>query len=140
MSQAARDYLSKIKSANRLIYRLSNTISTLRSSLTSQNYELKSNGVQSSGSKDTLGDTIAKIIDLEAEIDQHIDELVTLKKNTYRVITKIPDLDQQNILIARYIQEKTWNDIAVEKGCGIRCVYRTHKKALESFMSALDSV
>ena len=133
MSQEARDYLSKISAADRLINRLHSTIATLRSSLTSQNYELNPDKVQSSGAKDALGDTIAKIVDLEAEIDQHIDELVEMKKNTYHLIKKIPDLDQQNVLIARYIQGMEWDDLSDDLNFSIAQVYRIHGSALIEF-------
>lgn len=80
---------------------------TLRSSLTSQSYELNPDKVQTSGPKNTLEETVAKIVDLEADINRRIDELVDMKQEAFTMINRIPDLDQQNILIGRYIQLKS---------------------------------
>ena len=38
-----------------------------------------------------------------------------MKQEAFTMISRIPDLDQQNILIGRYIQLKKWEDIALEE-------------------------
>ena len=134
----AKEYLSQIGKVDRLIQRLMNTVSTLRSSLTSQNYQLNPNKVQTSGPKDQLGETMSKIIDLESDINARIDELVDLKKKTFALIKKIPDLDQQNVLIARYVQNMKWDAIATELNHEVRWVYRIHGKGLIAFVSVMD--
>ena len=90
-----------------LIHRLDNTIATVRSSLTSTGCQLKQDKVQTSGPKNTLEETISKIDDLERTINARIDELVDLKGSfTMKAIQILPDFDQQNVLIARYIDGK----------------------------------
>lgn len=132
-TQKAKDYLNQIQKTDRLIKRLTDTASTLRSRLISQNYELKPDRVQSSGSKDPIGETFAKIAELESEINAHIDELVDWKREAHARIGKIADLDQQNILIARYIEGKRWEKISVEINFSIRQVHRIHGAALVAF-------
>ena len=51
---------------------------------------------------------------LEDDINTRIDELVTMKKEAFSMISKVPDLDQQNVLVGRYIQLKKWEDLAAE--------------------------
>ena len=102
LSQRAKEYFAQIRKTDRLIQRLTDTVNTLRSGLTSQSYELKPDKVQTSGPKDTLGETIAKIMSLEDDINTRIDELVTMKKEAFSMISKVPDLDQQNVLVGRY--------------------------------------
>ena len=99
LSQRAKEYFAQIRKTDRLIQRLTDTVNTLRSGLTSQSYELKPDKVQTSGPKDTLGETIAKIMSLEDDINTRIDELVTMKKEAFSMISKVPDLDQQNVLV-----------------------------------------
>lgn len=106
LCQRAKDYFSQIRKTDRLIQRLTDTVNTLRSSLTSTGSQLKQDKVQTSGPKNTLEETITKIIDLEAKINARIDELVSMKQEAFTMINRIPDLDQQNILIGRYIQLK----------------------------------
>lgn len=133
LSQRAKDYFAQIRKTDRLIQRLTDTVNTLRSGLTSQSYELKPDKIQTSGPKNTLEETIAKIVDLEADINRRIDELVNMKQEAFHMISRIPDLDQQNILIGRYIQLKNWEDIAVELNFSTQWVYELHGKGLLAF-------
>ncbi len=70
---------------------------------------------------------------LEDDINARIDELVDMKQEAFTMINRIPDLDQQNILIGRYIQLKKWEDIALELNFSIQWVYELHGKGLLAF-------
>lgn len=131
--QRAKDYFAQIRKTNRLIQRLTDTVHTLRSGLTSQSYELKPDKVQTSGAKDTLGETIVKIMSLEEDINARIDELVDMKKEAFSMISKVPDLDQQNVLIGRYIQLKKWEVLAAEFDYTTQWLFEIHGKALLAF-------
>ncbi len=133
LSQQAKEYFSQIRKTDRLINRLDSTIATLRSSLTSTGSQLKQDKVQTSGPKDTLGETIAKIMSLEDDINTRIDELVTMKKEAFSMISKVPDLDQQNVLVGRYIQLKKWEDLAAEFEYTTQWLFEIHGKALLAF-------
>lgn len=133
LSQQAKEYFAQIRKTDRLIHRLDSTIATLRSSLTSTGSQLKPDKVQTSGAKDTLGETIVKIMSLEDDINARINELVDMKQEAFTMINRIPDLDQQNILIGRYIQLKKWEDIALELNFSIQWVYELHGKGLLAF-------
>ena len=133
LSQQAKDYFAQIRKTDRLIQRLKGTVATLRSGLTSQNYELKPDKVQSSGAKNPLESTMIKILDLERQITARIDELATMRNDTFSMIKNVPDLNQQNILIGRYIQLKEWDDIAVELNFSPKWVLKLHGKALLEF-------
>lgn len=133
LSQQAKEYFAQIRKTDRLINRLDSTIATLRSSLTSTGSQLKQDKVQTSGPKNTLEETITKIIDLEAKINARIDELVTMKKEAFSMISKVPDLDQQNVLVGRYIQLKKWEDLAAEFEYTTQWLFEIHGKALLAF-------
>lgn len=141
LSQKAKEQLSQIKKTDRLIDRLLSTVQTLRSSLTSQSYELQPDRVQTSGPKDRLSETFARIDDLERKINARIDDLIRLKEDILKVIYQISDKDQQNVLIARYVQGGRWEKIAVDLNFSIAQVYRLHGKALVNFgkMIVFDS-
>lgn len=134
LCQRAKDYFSQIRKTDRLIQRLTDTVNTLRSSLTSQNYDLKPDKVQTSGAKDTLGETVVKIIALKDDINARIDELVKQKADAMRRIQNVPDQDQQNILIARYVNGEKWEKIAVDLNFSIAQIYRIHGAALLDFI------
>lgn len=133
LSQQAKEYFAQIRKTDRLINRLDSTIATLRSSLTSTGSQLKQDKVQTSGPKDTLGETIVKIMSLEEDINTRIDELVSMKKEAFSMISKIPDLDQQNVLVGRYIQLKKWEDLAAEFEYTTQWLFEIHGKALLAF-------
>ena len=134
LSQQAKEYFAQIRKTDRLIHRLDSTIATLRSSLTSTGSQLKQDKVQTSGAKDTLGETIVKIMSLEDDINTRIDELVERKADAMRRIQNVPDQDQQNILIARYVNGEKWEKIAVDLNFSIAQIYRIHGAALLDFI------
>ena len=131
--KSAMGYFAQIRKTDRLIQRLKDTVKTLRFSLTSQNYEVKHDKVHTSGSKDTLSETVVKIVSLEDDINARIDELVDMKKEAFNMIGRIPDFDQQNVLIGRYIQMKKWEDLAEEFEYTTQWLFEIHGKALQAF-------
>lgn len=133
LSQQAKDFLNQISRLDALINRLLNTVATERSRLTSIGCELKQDKVQTSGPKNSLEETICKIDELERTINARSDELVDLKNATLKAIQILPDFDQQNVLIARYIDGKKWLDIAFDLNFSISQVYKIHGKALIAF-------
>ena len=136
LSQQAKEYFAQIRKTDRLINRLDSTIATLRSSLTSTGSQLKQDKVQTSGPKNTLEETITKIIDFEAKINARIDELISMKQEAFTMINRIPDLDQQNVLVGRYIQLKKWEDLAAEFEYTTQWLFEIHGKALLAFAKA----
>ena len=73
---------------------------------------------------------IAKMMDLENEINADIDRLVTLKKEILMIIKSIDRAEYQTLLEMRYLCFKSWEKIAVEMGYSIQHIFRIHKKAL----------
>lgn len=79
-----------------------------------------------------MEDIIVKIVDLENEINQDIDMLVDLKSEIMQVIKKVDDLELQTLLEQRYLNFRTWEQIAVDMGYNVRHLYRMHDKALKA--------
>ena len=82
---------------------------------------------------------MTKIMSLEEDINARIDELVSMKKEAFSMITKLPDLDQQNVLVARYIQLKKWEDISEELNYSTQWIFELHGKALLAFAKENES-
>ena len=80
--------------------------------------------------KDSIGDIIAKIVDLQEEINKDIDALVDLKAEIYSVIRAIDNVECQTLLELRYLSFMRWEEIAVHLNYGMENVYRLHRKAL----------
>jgi hypothetical protein len=73
---------------------------------------------------------IAKIVDLESEINADIDGLVDLKREIVSLIKYVEDPELRTLLELRYLCFKTWEQISVELHLDIRWIHRLHNKAL----------
>ncbi len=83
------------------------------------------------GATSPMEDVTVKLIDLGNEINADIDRLLELKKEILSVINKIRDYRYRLILEMRYINGKSWDDVAIETGYDIRTIFRLHGKALD---------
>lgn len=73
---------------------------------------------------------VAKILDLEQELNEDIDKLVEIKKNITEIIEQVEDDQLRLLLHYRYIDSKTFEWIAGELGLSWQWVHELHKKAL----------
>ena len=78
----------------------------------------------------SMEDVIAKIIDLQAEINNDIDTLVDLKRSLSKTIKAVDSPEYQTVLEKRYLCFQSWEQIAVEMGYDVRHIYRLHQQAL----------
>ena len=85
----------------------------------------------------SMEDVIAKIIDLQAEINRDIDTLVDLKRDLSATIKAVGNTEYQTVLEKRYLCFQSWEQIAVEMGYDLRWLYRIHGKALEEVKAIL---
>lgn len=136
LCQQARDYFAQLRKTDRLIQRLRSTVAALRSGLTGQSYDLRPDKVHTSHTDSHLEDAMVRIVDLEEQVDSRIKELVAMRHEAFLMIGNVPDFDQQNILIARYIQLKAWDDIAIELDFSTKWVLKLHGKGLLAFSRA----
>ena len=79
-----------------------------------------------------VADAVAKIVDLQAEINRDIDFLVDVKCDMVRIIKSVDNAEYQTLLELRYLCFKTWEQIAVDMNYCIDNVYRIHRKALRA--------
>ncbi len=78
-------------------------------------------------------DLIVKIIDYKNLVNQYIDELVDLKKDILERISKMENQDYKTILMLRYINLMSFEEIAVEINYTYRHTTRLHGRALAEF-------
>lgn len=92
----------------------------------------KDNIASGGGSQDKLANAVAKIVDLEAEIDREIDYFVNARRKIVALIDKLSDPDQIQVLHKRYVQYKTLERIACDMGMSYRNVCYIHGKGLQA--------
>jgi len=97
-------------------------------------------GMPHNPSKSTspMADAVAKIIDLQDEINRDLNKLVDLKRDISLVIREVDCNEYRIILEKRYISNKTWPEIAVELGYNLRHLYRLHDAALKKLKVPKD--
>ncbi|MDR3313460.1 MAG: DUF1492 domain-containing protein [Oscillospiraceae bacterium] len=83
-----------------------------------------------------MEDIIAKIIDLEAEINADIDRLVDLKRDIVSAVKGVEDEDLQALLELRYLCFLTWSEVAATMRYGKDYVFELHRKALTAIKFA----
>ena len=127
----AKTYLQQIEKSDRLIQNKLAELYQLRCLTTSINSAMKDDVVQTTRSGDKLASVVAKIIDLEREIDSVIDDFVDLKTECVHVIEQVSDVLQYNILHKHYVQYKSFVEIANEEGYTYPWILECHAKALK---------
>lgn len=85
-----------------------------------------------SGVSDTVGQAVAKIADLQAEINREIDRLVDLRRQMETAIGTVEDPLLRELLERRYIDGDTFEEIAVGMHYSWRNILRKHGKALSA--------
>lgn len=135
-TKSAKAYLLQIRKTDQIVQRLLEARFSLRSSLYSTGAALS--GMPGGGhDPDRTGRTIARLDELERRIDAYVDELVARKSEAFLRIRRLPELSEQDVLIARYLQCKPWPVIAREMHYEERQVYRIHGRALQHFADDL---
>ena len=86
-----------------------------------------------SKSTSTMADTIAKIINLENEINADIDRLVDLKREITNAINTVHNPNHKTLLELRYLCFESWEQIAIGMNYSIENIFVLHRKALKSF-------
>jgi DNA-directed RNA polymerase specialized sigma subunit len=115
-----------------------NDLHELKSLVTKITATISQVSVSGSGNHDKIGDSIAKIVDLQDEINQKIDKYVDLKREISALLEQIPDPDQVKVLHKRYFEYKPWEQIACEMGYSYRNVCYIHGKALQAFEALME--
>ena len=93
--------------------------------------------VQSSGAKSKMADAVIKCVDMEAEIDRLVDDLVALKQEVIHTIEQLDSPTEYNVLHMRYIQFVGLQEIADHYGKEYSWATTTHGRALKGVQSIL---
>jgi len=80
----------------------------------------------------SMEDIIAKIVDLENEINGDIDKLVDLKRDIMNVINDIENTTYRTLLELRYLCMKTWEEIAAQMNYDCRYLLKVHDRAIKA--------
>ena len=127
----AKEYLEQAQTLDRQIDSKIMVLDRLRALATRTTSVLSGSVVSRSRNEHSMEDAIAKIVDMEQEINGDIDRLVEIKEKITQMIRRIPDPDCQTVLELRYLCYKSWEEIANMMNRTKSNLYKIHTKALE---------
>lgn len=125
------EYLNQAIRCERMIRNKMTEIQRYRDLATSVTVENNPNKVQTSGSKDKLGEFMARVVDMEVEVAR----LKNTRETIIRQIESIEDADFYQILYSKYIDGDNLFTIKDIIHCSKSTVYVLHEKALAEFES-----
>lgn len=98
--------------------------------------KIKEVNVQES-QRQTIEDRIVKYIDYSNELDNRIDELVDKKMKITREIEMLEERTYRTLLIERYINNKSWDEVADSLGYADKYTLQLHNDAIREFSKVL---
>lgn len=128
-----KHYLEQIERLDRMIQNKLSEICQLKHIATSITIVPKEVNVQVSSDKDRMGNAVSKLLDLEKETDQLVDDYIEKRKRIIEQIDSMEDANMYHVLSERYIMRKELGVIAVEMGYSFKQVCRIHGDALKEF-------
>lgn len=126
----AKDYLSQTWRINRMIDVKLEQVQSLRDLSTNASATLSNTPPSGTRNVHSMEDIIAKMLDLESEINSDISNLLDLKREIESLIRSLPDADCRALLELRYLCFKTWEEIAQHFHYTLRHIHRIHGEAL----------
>ena len=128
----ARTYLQQAELCNAHINNLLEDVQRLKEMTRQITATLKPDVVSHSGNQDKMAEAVAKIVDLENEINAAIDEYIDKRREIVSTIDKINVPYQVSVLHKLYLEYKTWPEIAEEMNMTERNAQYIHGRALQS--------
>lgn len=128
-----KEYLQQIGRYDRLINNKLVELAQYRSMACSVSAVRNDERVQSSPSHDTMDKIVSKIEQMENEIDLIVDRYIDNKRIIISQIDSMSDEMTYQILFSRYVEQKTFEKMAIEMNYCYKQIIRRHGKALQEF-------
>ena len=133
----AKEYLMQYRRLTIKLKRLEKDIEDVRAERSSISINL--DGMpHGSGLGDKVATLAAKLIDMERELIWMRSDAWEKRMEIIRAVGMLENADQSLLLQLRYIDGKTWEEIAVEMHYSFRHVLRLHGYALREFAKITD--
>lgn len=139
MAESVKEYLEYIEKADALIKNKCVEVYQLRCLATSITAPTDSESIQTSGVTDRVGNIVPKIVMLEKEINQLIDEFVDEKARRIQLIEMLESTIEYDVIHKKYVQYKKLTEIAIEKGYAYQSIVEIHGKALNHLSKHMET-
>ena len=134
----AKQYLARLSTLDMQARSKGEVLEQLRS------LEEKVNATLTDASKENVStlnkreSVLLKIAQLEEEIINDMDMLVTLSADAYRSIQGVDDDICRVVLEKKYLEHEQWEDIALDLCMSVRTVHRIHGEALQRLARIME--
>ena len=127
-----------IRDLNNAIKRKKERIEELRWKAVSTTMPLNADKIQSSGSKDRVGELMCKIIIMENELEEMHKEYEEMTGEAIRRIYSIGNDEWSDILYTHYIEFKSLQEIATTKGVSLNAIRSRNNRAIKKYKRIID--
>ena len=134
----AKEYLMQYRNAVRKVSAAQDHLDELRAMATriTPNYGGEGGGTHQTGDK--LGEAVARIIEAESRVSDELELLEATEREVIMTISSVQDGTLSTLLYERYINGKTWEQIAVCMNYSYRQITRMHGAALSAVKYVLE--
>ncbi len=120
--------------AKKNIERLENELLELETEATRQTAQLTQERKSQNYDPDRLAELVVKIVEVQEEINRQLQKSYELMAKIEKAIEKLPEREKY-LIRARYLDGKSWEQIAVDMNYSWRQVHRIHANALKLLAS-----
>lgn len=124
----AKQYMNRVRWIDKEIQALDRLIIKTRESVESITQKYDSDGAQATKNPHKFD----RLVELEALVNDKVQEQLNLKADTLLTISKIKDRRQRIIMTEYYLKMKTFEEISVELHYSWKQIHRLHGYALKS--------
>lgn len=136
----AKEYLSQVRYIDGLIDSKLEQLERVKTRVAKATMTLSDTRRSGASDSKTQNATVAKIANMERDIDAEVDKLVNLKREIMGVIDKVRNPFYKALLEMRYLYFMSWEDIAYTVDRDITNVYRARHNALRVVERIIESM
>lgn len=135
-----KEYLLNIKKLKRAIRLKQEEIEELRTLATSITVKTGEEPVQTSGTSDKVGNIVAKIVDLQRDMEDSMIEYLKQRAECVKLLEQMQEVDEREVLYRRYVQDMKWEEVAQAMGYSNTHVRGTlHDTAIINFENLIHN-
>lgn len=134
-----KEYLSQSFKLDQRINSKLEQVSVLRNLALKTTSVLQDSKVQGTKQCSPMENALVKLLSLEEEINDNVDQLIELKRELADFVSNIQNPSHRLLLELRYLGGSTWEEVSSIMGYDLRWVYRLHRKALKEANEVLEN-
>lgn len=135
----AKEYLRQYQDALVNIRNIEAELEELSAIAMSISVNTDAERVQTSGNQDSIGELVAKICDMQIELMDKRSDALDKMRRIEKTISQVENRTYRQILHMRYIENATWEKIAVALDRSYQWVCQLHGRALKAVEKLIGS-